>query len=164
MKQEPVSRGAGIPALQGGEEVNVRVGALTYDEVLADLEAIIAEMGAHHVYLSPDGTGPDGVDGTCQYVHTAADGSRAPGCLIGVWLARRGVDLATMAAQRNRTADVYVPALLRDKIEVEALYLLRRTQAHQDLGRPWGSALARARDAVAAIDWAENPWVPGEET
>ena len=128
---------------------------LTYDEVSADLEAIVAEWGADHIY-----EGPDPNDSDCLYVHTASDGALIPGCLIGVWLARRGIALERMARMENDSADAYVPRLL--DVENRALYLLTQAQHRQDNRVAWGDALALGRDAVDTVDWDNNPWIPNE--
>jgi hypothetical protein len=122
---------------------------INYDEVVADLEAIIAEYGEDHVYWSPSG------GSECLYVHVNDETNAVtPGCLVGVWLARRGVDLTAMHRAENATAEEFVPQVLNDEITLEALYLLKTAQDYQDQHSEWGPSLRDARSATAEIDWS----------
>lgn len=132
---------------------------ITYDEVLADLKAIVAEVGEDHVYeLPPNTSGTE-----CLYVHTAADGTHTPGCLVGVWLARRGVDLDELAQWENATAEEFVPRVLADPVENRALHLLRAVQLYQDRREPWGKALIEGQTSNDLVDWVNAPWSPDNE-
>jgi hypothetical protein len=122
---------------------------LTTTNVLAALEAVVAERGAGWVY--PDEWRDDGV---CRYV---VDG--CPACIVGAALAHLGVPVDVLAAHEG----LGVWALLDDLGRAGAVTvvgpvaaMLYDVQSVQDGDPPerapgtWGEALAAARAAVPA--------------
>lgn len=112
---------------------------LTYDQALADLTEIV-DADPDYCYL-------DHFE-ECLYFE-----SGGPACIVGRVLARHGVtssdvgDLNSerLAPLRRRLENAGVLSMNDD-----AFVLLRRAQAVQDYGRPWGEALAFAVDPNAA--------------
>lgn len=126
----------------------------TTDEVVAETKAIAAER-PNYVYVPPDGK--VGETTSCAYFHD--DG---PGCIVGQWLARRGVtreDLAAVVSPYSSSGEtddlnteIGATGLCNyGVIDVpkEALGFLITAQGQQDEGTPWGQAV---KDAERRLD------------
>jgi len=120
---------------------------LTTTNVLAALEAVVAERGAGWVY--PDEWRDDGV---CRYV---VDG--CPACIVGAALAHLGVPVDLLTAHEGVGAWALLESLGRTgavTVVGPAVAMLYGVQVVQDGGPPdrapgtWGEALAAAWAAV----------------
>jgi hypothetical protein len=114
---------------------------ITYNEVVADIEEIVAQKGADFVYKP-------GIDGSCLYFH-----GDEPGCIVGCWLALRGIAAEDMQdINSSITADGAIPILqargLLDSMEDRAFSFLCEAQAHQDHFYPWGETVVLAKEVV----------------
>lgn len=121
--------------------------ALTYEEALADLRALVAERGEDYVYVMPEEVG------ACVYF--APDGS--PSCIVGGVLARHGWT-ADDADNENINEDTGVTTLTEDhggrgpllSVDDRTRLLLNVAQVKQDANLPWGEAVA------LAVEYATN--------
>jgi hypothetical protein len=126
---------------------------ITYGQVIAEMDAIIREVGNDYVYRPP---GPPTVMGRpmCYYVHEAGGGSLTPGCIVGVWLHRfHHIALATLQSFEGKSAQGLLIGLRDMKlldIETQAMMLVLQVQKLQDgwegIARPatWRDALTQA--------------------
>ncbi|MEW2302590.1 hypothetical protein AB0958_21900 [Streptomyces sp. NPDC006655] len=115
----------------------------TLRAVVAERPDYVYELPAHMV-----GTTLDGVpvtEGSCLYVHTAEDGTRSPGCLVGHVLARLGAPLEKFEPLEGTGACNVVPVFLDitgepddvREAELELVY----AQCEQDGEATWADAL-----------------------
>lgn len=115
------------------------------DEVVADLKAIIEEFGEGIVYgKDVDKEFYDKAD-TCRY----RDHANEPQCIVGQWLARRGVNLGIIDESQNRHSfrKIYpIPPAGGVALDLtdDAVRMLDAVQNYQDLRIPWGESLRRA--------------------
>lgn len=139
---------------------------LTYEQVLDELRAIVAEKGADYTYPKVDvADGDYGVkQGQCVYFDPK-DG--APSCIVGHWFALHDVDLSDEdeGLYGDLNTGMNVTEIFKENdwvvpftVDGNALTLLEVVQRQQDLGDPWGDALQLA---VAWVERKEgNPWMP----
>lgn len=113
-------------------------------EVLAALEAAVAERGEGYVYDPPR---YDNMP-RCLYTHKAADGTLTPGCLVGqVYFALTG-DLVPFTDE-DQDGPVGYNRHTRPVFTGPARVVLAAAQKCQDGGGTWGQALANARTTAA---------------
>lgn len=116
---------------------------VTDSEVLAAVDAALAERGADYVYSNPYASTATTPAMSCLYVH-----GEETGCLVGNVMHRLGVPLDALqrwegvrasTVMRRAEADlgIVVPAWSR--------YMLSRAQAQQDHGEEWGEAIAEGK-------------------
>ena len=126
---------------------------LTYEQVLDDLRAIVAERGADYVY--PKVTVAR--EGQCVYFDPA---NGAPSCIVGHWFARRDVDLwdEDYGYDWDVNLEMNVREVFDDcglplpfAIDDRAVTLLMQVQKQQDVGVPWGEALDFAARWTAEV-------------
>lgn len=110
---------------------------ITYDDVVNELPAIIATRGEDFVYsVHEDSEFPL----TCTYVHNGE-----PDCLIGCYLASKGVPLEAFDHfESSAIDDAYYAGKVPITITQEALTLLARIQMYQDASCTWGNAFYSA--------------------
>lgn len=137
---------------------------LTFDQALADLTAIVAELGPDYIYEQPVGST------NCLYFHAGE-----PSCGIGRVLARHGVKPDDVDFRMNRATVTRISAYREGeprKILVTdrpTMTLLSKFQEHQDQGRQYSEALrnavatvkARYPSAVPTVNHTDYPHHPG---
>lgn len=126
-------------------------------EILAALEAVVAQAGADYIYDKAEYKGLS--DGICRYMH----GEDAPGCLIGRVLIKLGAQPAVIFHAEDRFIEANGHGLgmeeflsllaptwgtLGYSITDDAVSVLTVAQNCQDVGNTWGRALDEARNAV----------------
>jgi hypothetical protein len=115
------------------------VTVITYDDVVAELPAIIATRGEDFVYaLHSDSELPH----TCTYIYNGE-----PDCLIGCYLVSKGVPIEAFAPyEGNDVGQVLAQPEFNDLVTVtpEATKLLFDIQSNQDEFIPWGEAYTKA--------------------
>jgi len=132
---------------------------LTMERTLELLDAAVTERGADFVYPEewkvPSQIFSSTPGGDCVYVH---DGK--PACIVGWVLHTHGV---TIEQLRQLEGDsVYALLLhLQPVLEVEPGVgtVLREAQNQQDVGRPWGVAVERARAAAVQVAAYKGAWI-----
>lgn len=104
--------------------------------VLKVLEECVRDRGPDYVYRA--------VHNVCLYWHGDED---APGCIVGLALYKLGVSADELRTHNSIDAAAIL-SQLRESGTVtytgEALHLLLSVQSDQDIGIPWGTALADA--------------------
>lgn len=128
----------------------VEVVPITYEQVVREVDEIVAEKPEGYHYQRPE-------SGACAYVHY--DGGRPhAGCLIGVWAARfYRVPLSTLSQHEGNGADLLVARLYHEKVlprplSRRAAKFLDILQERQDAGKPWRIATDMAQD------WVRERW------
>lgn len=125
---------------------------ITFDAIVEDLRAIIAEKGEDFVYEPVPVPGESGwADTTCVYFNPA---DNSPSCIVGHWVAKRGVP-AEVVIDRGLNEWTNTGSLIQDlehggtlpHVTTVGTDLLASVQHLQDRGVPWGEALSRALDA-----------------
>lgn len=136
---------------------------LSYEQVLDELRAIVAEKGADYMYPKVDVTYSGDVHRSQCVYFDPKDG--APSCIVGHWFALHDVDLSDehegLYGDLNLGSNVTEIFVENDwvvpfTVDGNALQLLEVVQRQQDIGAPWGAALH------VAVEWVErkegDPW------
>lgn len=112
---------------------------ITYDDVVAELPAIIATRGEDFVYaLHSDSELPY----TCTYIYNGE-----PDCLIGCYLVSKGVPVEAFGPYEGDGVDLLLAnSVFSEWVTAtpEAVTLLVDIQDNQDEGIPWGAAYTKA--------------------
>lgn len=118
-----------------------------YDQVVREIDEIIAEYPEGHTYERPE-------NGSCAYVHMVK-GKPYPGCIVGIWLHRyQHVPLDVLHMKEGQGAETLVARLF---VEVKALprpldrraaKFLDLLQEKQDGGWVWRRAANFAAEKV----------------
>lgn len=119
--------------------------AIGFDEVVADLKGIIEEFGEGTVYGEDMDKEFHDRASTCRY----RDHTGEPQCIVGQWMARRGVNLGALDERMNEDSFERIYHGLRDAGEIprltwDAVRLLDSVQDYQDNSVPWGDSLRAA--------------------
>jgi hypothetical protein len=128
----------------------VEVVPIPYDQVVQEIEEIIAEKPEGYHYQRPE-------NGSCAYVHYDR-GRASAGCIVGVWLHRfQHIPLATLHTWEGSGADSLVARLYQRRILVRPLdrraaKFLDILQERQDTGKPWRMS------ADMAQSWVRERW------
>ncbi len=112
---------------------------ITYEQVLAVANEVVAEFGPDYVYKRP----PTDDGSYCRYVW-----EDEPSCLVGQIMHRLGVHLAWMAEREGDSASYLVDAAFGEEVEPDVRTFLNSIQLSQDLRVPWGVAVARAEQQI----------------
>ena len=117
----------------------------TIDDVMAAMQAVVAEKGEDYVYPH---AGPGGMD--CVY---AEDGM--PSCIVGHVIYRLDPkEFAKVVELENRSGSAPATSLQdegyisKGMFDDETEQFLYHAQSQQDAGKTWGEALSRAYFAV----------------
>ena len=124
---------------------------LTPRRALELMREVVAEYGADHVYVDPNGRTADGLDGvTCVYVDWKAS---RPSCLVGHALFRAGVTVEQLAELDYAEDGSDINGVYSDAFELVdgAELVFSAAQMAQDKGQTWGTALARAERRLADL-------------
>lgn len=124
---------------------------LTLEKAQQMVEAVIAEMGADHVYKR-------GNNGSCTYVHSEyvneydSEKAYSKGCIVGhIFITELNLDmgeLASLAANEYGAANFVEWLVAKEKISTckqDAVEYLELLQRSQDARRPWGEAHEQAK-------------------
>jgi len=116
---------------------------ITYEDVVAELPAIIATRGEDFVYsIHSDSEMPF----TCTYIYNGE-----PDCLIGCYLVSKGVPIDVFAPyEGNGVDDLLAHPEFNKLVTVtsEALKLLSDIQMNQDDYMTWGEAYTKAIENI----------------
>lgn len=125
---------------------------VTKDEVLALLTDVVSERGASYRYRRPDHMRDEWEGEVCLYWHTDQSGESdgAPGCIAGQAFHRLGISGDRLKGYETRSANYVCENNPSLQFHPEASWVLRRAQAIQDAGLPWGVALAHC-DHVGTV-------------
>lgn len=118
---------------------------LDFAAALAALNAVVAEAGADHVYVSTTSVESDAA---CLNVLEDENGNLCPGCIVGAALHHLGVPLDELA-ECNAAAAQHTLCHLGIAADQRTICLLRDAQIEQDHGVPWGDAVRWAVRSAA---------------
>lgn len=131
---------------------------LSYQQVLDELRAIVAEKGYDYVAVS------EGLSGYEQCVYFNPSTGQ-PSCIVGHWLARHDVllDDPDEGLYNTLNLETSVGSLLDVNalpfgVDVRSHMLLEQVQRMQDTGVSWGKALDAAVAFAAGEVGGEDPW------
>lgn len=119
---------------------------LTAKKALGLMAQIVLDHGVGHVYeqVVEDERYP-----ACVYVQADEEGKDCPSCLVGHVMHRFGVPLEALRRSNREGVHSLALSIGRDsesafEISVDAAAVLAEAQNSQDVGDPWGLALAKA--------------------
>jgi hypothetical protein len=123
---------------------------LTYEDAVKFAREAVAEQGEDFVYDSEYR-----YRGQCVYAKRTVDGNVVPSCLVGVVLAKAGLDMNLMVADSGTRGGPYayggasaVIALMREAGHIQAspkaVEFLTHAQCEQDAYETWGAAISTA--------------------
>lgn len=116
---------------------------ITYEDVVAELPAIIATRGEDFVYrIHSDGDHHN----TCTYIHNGE-----PDCIIGCYLVSRGVPVDAFEQHEGSGVDTLFGYGWLDEwvtATPEAIALMGNIQDNQDMHYPWGEAYTKAVENI----------------
>jgi len=144
---------------------------LSYEQVLDELRAIVAEKGYDYVYPKVDVTYED-VDSTdvsiypnqCVYFDPRTG---QPSCVVGHWFALHDVvlDNEDEGLYNSLNMETGICDILENHywilpftVDYYAQALLDSIQNAQDTGMAWGAALESAIKFVKAMAGGDDPW------
>lgn len=121
-------------------------------QVLAALEAAVAERGKDYVYENEAGNRKD-----CLYVHHRGEVNEQPGCIAG----QVYFDLTGKLVPSELEVGLVDFGPTDEWVEdgtftLDALRVLGAAQIHQDDGKPWGIALHEARCVAHDLEMEKN--------
>jgi hypothetical protein len=111
------------------------------ESALRALDECVAERGADYTYKP--------AYGACFYWDSKTN---SPDCLIGMALHKLGVSADILIYGDTLTFYLFAGRLRHSGIAVitnDAIAVLRRAQAEQDCGKPWGYAVEQARSVYS---------------
>ena len=108
----------------------------TFDEVVAEVKAIADERPD---YIYPYSFNEE----VCMYF---SDGQ--PSCIVGHWLARRGVTVDDIRPFNTGAGPSVFRSLGIANLDSATVHFLSNVQAAQDTGTPWGEAFAKGLDQI----------------
>jgi hypothetical protein len=125
------------------------------------LEVEVRRLAAEqpeHVYDKD--TYPDRLSGArCKYTHTLGDGSKVPGCIVGVAIHNL---TGKLVDQGNYAGGVLDFGFMQDEYKLDdegyrfwspVAKFLANVQNHQDNGLPWGEAVSLADEPNHEKNW-----------
>lgn len=140
---------------------------LSYEQVLDELRAIVAEKGYDYVYPTVDVTYDDDegyvAAGQCVYFDP---GTGQPSCVVGHWFALHNVVLDDEydGLYNHLNMETSIRDILENHywvlpftVDYHAQVLLTMIQGAQDTGMAWGAALERATNFVKCLTGVDGP-------
>lgn len=113
------------------------------------LAEALAEKGADYVYPQDRQTTPRGDHLACRYLdYDAQHLPVGPSCIVGHVLVKAGVPMEDLGANEGRPAFRVLPKFFPGMSPVLG-DALSTCQAEQDLGKPWGQAVAAFETVVS---------------
>jgi hypothetical protein len=120
--------------------------------ILDTLADVVNKFGKDHIYGALPAerfvTYPGLSKPQCQYVYNDGEVLK-PACIAAHVFYRLGISLEQLGRYEGRGAHVLDSYLDVRGLTQESLYLIRRAQAVQDNGGPWGEALKCAQSYAA---------------